>query len=187
MGQGAPDGIQIRPIRGADLAAYKALRLEALRAHPEAFGSDYAEQAAEPDSAWEGRIRASLEGEASRILVAADSGAGARAGTDAPRELAGMVAAFRDGGVKTRHSAILVGVYVAPRWRGRRLADALVREAIAWCAASGIAIARLAVAAANVPAIRCYQRCGFQICGLQPQVIRVGDTFHDEFLMWRRV
>ena len=187
MGQGAPDGIQIRPIGAADLAAYKALRLEALRAHPEAFGSDYAEQAAEPDSAWEGRIRASLEGEASRILVAADSDAGARAGADAPRELAGMVAAFRDGGVKTRHSAILVGVYVAPRWRGRRLADAIVREAVAWCAAAGVRFVRLAVETNNVPAVRCYHRCGFQICGVQPEVIRIGDTYHDEFHMWRRV
>ena len=117
MGQGVPDGIEIRAIRGADLAAYWALRLEALRAHPEAFGSDYSEQANEPDAVWEGRIRSSVEGVASRIVVAADVGGG----------LAGMAGVFRDEGVKTRHSAILVAVYVAPRWRGRRLADAMVR------------------------------------------------------------
>ena len=180
MGQDAPDGIQIRPVREADLAAYRALRLEALRAHPEAFGSDYAEQAKEPHSYWEGRIRSSVEGEASRIVVAA--GAAGAAG-----ELAGTAGVFRDGGVKTRHSAILVGVYVAPPWRGRRLADALVGGAVAWCAAAGVRIVRLAVETGNVPAIRCYRRCGFTLYGVDPEVIRVGDTFHDELLMWRRV
>ena len=36
-------------------------------------------------------------------------------------------------------------------------------------------------------AIRCYRRCGFRVCGVQPEVIRVGDVYHDELLMWRRV
>ena len=176
MVRDAPNGIEIRPVRAADLAAYKALRLEALRSHPEAFGADYAEQAGEPDAVWEGRVGSSLDGDASRIVVA-----------DAAGELAGMAGVFRDEGAKTRHSAILVGVYVAPRWRGRRLADAMVREIVAWCAAADVRILRLAVATGNVPAIRCYQRCGFHVCGVQPEVIRVGYTYHDELLMWRRV
>jgi RimJ/RimL family protein N-acetyltransferase len=176
MGQGEPDGIEIRPIRATDLAAYKALRLEALRAHPEAYGSDFSEQVDEPDSVWRGRIQSSLDGDAAHIVVA-----------DAAGELAGMAGVFRDAGLKTRHSAILVAVYVAPRWRGRRLADAIVRRALAWCASADVRILRLAVATTNVPAIRCYQRCGFHVCGVQPEVIRVGDTYHDELLMWRRV
>jgi RimJ/RimL family protein N-acetyltransferase len=178
MGPRVPDGIQIRPIRPADLPAYKALRLEALQSHPEAFGSDHSEQVNEPDSFWESRIRSSLDGVASRIIVAADDSAG---------QLAGMAGAFRDEGIKTRHSATLVAVYVAPRYRGHRLADAIIHEILAWCAAAEIRILRLAVATTNVPAIRCYHRCGFQICGLQPDVIRVADTYHDELLMWRRV
>ena len=178
MAHAAPDGIQIRPIRPTDLQAYKALRLEALKSHPEAFGSDYSEQVNEPDSFWEARIRSSLDGRASRIVVAAD---------DSTNHLAGMAGAFRDEGIKTRHSATLVAVYVAPRYRGHRLADAIVHEILAWCAAADVRILRLAVATTNVPAIRCYHRCGFQICGLQPEVIRVGDTYHDELLMWRRV
>jgi RimJ/RimL family protein N-acetyltransferase len=139
---------------------------------------------------WEGRIRSSLDGHASRIVVAAVANAdeaNADAAGDAICGLAGMAGVFRDEGVKTRHSATLVGVYVAPRWRGRRLAGAMVREVLAWCAAGGVRILRLAVATGNVPAVRCYQRCGFHVCGVQPEVIRVGDTYHDELLMWRRV
>ena len=178
MAQPAPDGIQILPILPTDLQAYKALRLEALQSHPEAFGSDHSEQVNEPDSFWESRIRSSLDGVASRIIVAADH---------ATNQLAGMAGAFCDEGVKTRHSATLVAVYVAPRYRGHRLADAIVHEILAWCAAANIRILRLAVATSNVPAIRCYQRCGFHVCGVQPEVIRIGDVYHDELLMWRRV
>src|SRR5262245_42902414 len=40
--------MRIRSIAMSDLGAFKALRLEALRNHPEAFGSDHDESAAEP-------------------------------------------------------------------------------------------------------------------------------------------
>ncbi|HWF10834.1 MAG TPA: GNAT family N-acetyltransferase, partial [Bryobacteraceae bacterium] len=163
----------IRPIREADLPAYKALRLEALQAHPEAYGSDYADQAGDPDSVWMGRIQSSLEGKWSRIFLAEDSG-----------EMAGLLAAYREKGAKVCHSATLVSVYVRPRWRGRGLADQMVQEAIAWSASAGVRILRLTVVTSNTRAIRCYQRCGFRVCGIQPEVIRVGTQYHDELLMW---
>jgi len=168
--------IMIRPIREADLPAYKALRLEALRSHPEAFGSDYAEQANEPESEWMNRIRSSVEGNTARLFLA-----------DATDDLAGMTGVYRDSGVKCHHSATIVSVYVRPQWRGRRLGDAMIHEALAWCAAVQVRIARLAVHPGNGPAIRCYLRCGFQVCGIQPEVIRIGDAYHDELQMWRRV
>ena len=65
-----PHEIIIRPIQKSDFAAYRELRLEALKAHPESFGSDYAEQAADPDSAWLDRIRISIEGKMSRLFLA---------------------------------------------------------------------------------------------------------------------
>lgn len=168
--------IQIRPVRESDLAAYRALRLEALQSHPEAFGSDHAEQAADPESVWANRIQGSIEGQSARILMA-----------DAGSELAGMMAVFRDSGAKLRHSVSIVSVFVRPPWRGRRLADQMLHEALAWCRSVQIRIARLTVVTTNAAAIRCYERCGFQPCGIQHEVIRVGDTYHDELLMWRRV
>jgi ribosomal protein S18 acetylase RimI-like enzyme len=176
MKQNTLDEIKIRAIQETDLPAYKALRLEALRLHPKAFGSDYSEQVDAPDSTWMGRIRSSMEGKASRIILAEAAG-----------ELAGMVVVYRDDGVKTRHSAHLVSVYVRPAWRGRRLAEGMIHEVLAWCAAVEVRILRLTVVTSNVLAIRCYQRCGFHVCGVQPEVIHVGDVYHDELLMWRRV
>src|SRR3712207_8126544 len=51
---------------------------------------------------------------------------------------------------------------------------------ISWCAAAEVRLVRLAVATGNVPAIRCYLRCGFQVCGVQPEAIRLGDTYRSE-------
>jgi RimJ/RimL family protein N-acetyltransferase len=170
------DEIQIRTIHEADFAAYKALRLEGLRSHPEAFGSDHDEQANDPDSVWLNRIRASVLGRDARLFLA-----------DAGSELAGMVAVFRDSGAKVRHSANIVSVYVRLKWRGRRLSELMIGEAIKWSAGVGIRILRLTASAGNGAAIGCYLRCGFRVCGVQPEVIRVGEVYHDEVLMWRRV
>jgi ribosomal protein S18 acetylase RimI-like enzyme len=171
-----PSPITIRPVRADDLSAYKSLRLEALQAHPEAYGSDYADQTGDPDSVWMGRIQSSLAGKWSRIFLAEDSG-----------EMAGLLAAYREKGAKVCHSATLVSVYVRPRWRGRRLADQMVQEAISWSASVGVRILRLTVVTSNTRAIRCYERCGFRVCGIQPEVIRVGTQYHDELQMWRPV
>lgn len=168
--------ISIRPVQESDFEVYRALRLDALQAHPEAYGSDYAEQAADPESVWLGRIRASIEGNASRIFLAEDSGLAV-----------GLAAVYRERGEKVRHSATLVSVYVRPKYRGRGLAERMIHEVLAWCASVGVRILRLTVVTSNTAAIRCYQRCGFAVYGIQPQVIRIGTQYHDELLMWRRV
>src|SRR5687768_5723352 len=122
-----PDETIIRPIQESDFAAYRELRLEALKAHPESFGSDYAEQAADPDSAWLDRIRGSVDGTMSRLFVAEAGG-----------ELAGTAGVYRHRGVKVQHGASLVSVYVRLQWRGRRLGERMIEKAVAWCAAAKV-------------------------------------------------
>lgn len=168
--------VKIRAIGESDLRAYRELRLEALAAHPEAYGSDYTDQANDPDSVWMGRIQASLEGKASRIFLAEDG-----------EQFVGLAAAYREKGAKVCHSATLVSVYVRPNHRARGLAGRMIDHVLAWCASVGVRILRLTVVTSNTPAIRCYQRCGFSVYGIQPQVIRIGTQYHDELLMWRRV
>ena len=165
-----PTHYRIRPAGLSGIAA------GSVQAHPEAYGSDYNDQANDPQSVWMGRIRASVEGEASRIFLAADG-----------EEFVGLVAAYREKGAKVCHSAKLVSVYVRPNYRGCGLAERMIDHVLAWCASVGVRILRLTVVASNTPAIRCYQRCGFAVCGIQPEVIRVGTQYHDELLMWRRV
>jgi len=39
----------------------------------------------------------------------------------------------------------------------------------------------------NTPAIRCYDRCGFSIFGVEPKAIFYNGVYYDEFLMSRPV
>jgi ribosomal protein S18 acetylase RimI-like enzyme len=167
--------IPIRPIRGDDVEAFKALRLEALRTHPDSFGSDYHESLSAPESMWQDRIRTSLENKG-RIFLA-----------DAGSELAGMTGVVRENGAKVNHSTFIWGVYVRPAYRGQGLGERLIRSAIEWCELEKLRYARLTVVTSNLSAIRCYKRCGFEEVGVQPEVIRTGETYHDELLMVRRI
>jgi ribosomal protein S18 acetylase RimI-like enzyme len=169
------DGITIRPIRLEDIDAFKALRLEALRSHPSEFGADYQESLNAPESMWHERIQSSLDN-VGRVFLAESRNA-----------LAAMAGVLRDRGAKVNHSAFIWGVYVCPASRGQGLGERLIRSAIEWCRQENVRIVRLTVVAGNDAAIRCYKRCGFEEVGVQLEVIRVGDTYHDELLMWRRI
>src|SRR4051812_7523280 len=98
--------LTIRPTREEDAAAFRELRLEALRTHPEAFGADYAEALARPIEFWQERVRSGAGGERGVTYVAEAGGA-----------LVGMTGIFRDEGSKMRHSATIWGVYIRPDWR----------------------------------------------------------------------
>lgn len=168
--------IAVRQLRRDDLPIYKSLRFAALRDHPESFGSAYEDVKNATDNEWLARIGPSLDGDNAIMFLADDE--------DAP---AGILTVVRDGGSKVDHNANIYGVYVRPESRGKGVAERLVNEAIAWCRAKGIRIVRLTAVTSNAAAIRCYARCGFTICGVAPEVIRVGDLYHDELFMWRRV
>jgi ribosomal protein S18 acetylase RimI-like enzyme len=74
-------------------------------------------------------------------------------------ELIGMTGIARGNSPKTRHAAVVWGVYVKPEWRGVHIAEELIRDCFRWAKARGIIIARLGVAAVNKSAVRCYERC----------------------------
>jgi RimJ/RimL family protein N-acetyltransferase len=168
--------ISIRLIRDSDLDAYKALRLEALREHPEAFGTDYDEDLGQPESVWIDRLTNSIDNPGGCIALA-----------DAGGELAAMAGVFRRDSVKVRHVATIWGVYVRPKYRGQQLVDRMIAELLNWCRANQVGIVHLTVVTSNGPAIRCYLRCGFSVYGISPEEIRIGDKYYDELLMWRRI
>ena len=166
----------IRPLAESDFAAFKKLRLTALHDHPEAFGSAYEDWIDADDKKWSPRLRDGVSGERGKTFVAEEAG-----------ELVGNAGVFRDEGMKVCHSATLWGVYVSPNRRGSRIAERLVQANLDWCRNLGLRIVKLSATTTNAAAIRCYQRCGFAVYGIDPQVIRVGDQYFDEVLMWRRV
>jgi RimJ/RimL family protein N-acetyltransferase len=164
--------VAIRPTCESDTAAYRDLRLEALRTHPEAFGADYEESLARPIERWQQNTRDGAGTDLGITYVAEAAGA-----------LVGMTGIYRDSGLKMRHCANIWGVYVQPQWRGMHIVDQLIVSCIAWARAHEVRQAKLAVVTTNAAAIRCYVRCGFSVYGVEPEVIYHNGVYYDELLM----
>jgi GNAT superfamily N-acetyltransferase len=161
--------IQIRPLRPSDAQAYRALRLEALRTSPEAFGSSYEEEA---PLALE-TIRARIPSTDPNAIF------GAFAGTD----LVGMAGFAVYERMKARHKGVMWGVFVKPEWRKQRVGKALVQHVIDH-ASRHVIMLEAAVGLANANARRTYHGLGFRPYGIERKAIRVGDVFHDEELLY---
>ena len=155
----------------ADAAAYHALRLRALREHPEAFGRSPEE--VEPVEAWAETFRANGERDGDFTLGAFERDA-----------LVGMVGCRRDRMIKRRHTALIWGVYVAPEQRGtglgRRLFLAALERARTW---HGLGSLWLDVTTTNTGARALYASCGFRSVAIKPGTLRVGDRYYDEEMM----
>jgi ribosomal protein S18 acetylase RimI-like enzyme len=156
----------IRRLTAADAEAYRDLRLEALRTHPDAYADSAGDAARRPLSWWEAQL-------ADRVFF----------GAHAEGQLKGTVNLRREQGAATGHRAWLLGMYVAPTARGTGMADALVEKLFAHAAEAGVLHLYLGVAAHNETARRFYERHGFSTYGREPRALRQGDNFIDEFLM----
>jgi RimJ/RimL family protein N-acetyltransferase len=163
-----------RPGQEADAPAYRELRLEALRLHPEAFSADYDHSASQPMTFWTDRLRAS--GQGSAIYFASQDD-----------ELLGMCGIYRGNSLKTRHTATIWGVYARAAWRGLKLGDELIASCLEWGRDQGVSIVKLAAVTTNAAAIRCYLRCGFTVYGVEPEALRHDGVIYDELLMARKL
>lgn len=162
----------IRQAAVEDATSLRELRLEALQNKPEAFASDHEAESKDSVADWEKRLAAS-DG---TIFIA-----------DAGSELAGMAGVGQYRHTKTRHNAIIWGVYVKPAWRGRKLARQLVEACVGWAREAGLRSVRLGVIATNPAAINSYIRAGFRVYGVEPEVIHYDGIYYDELLMIRDV
>ena len=158
----------IRRLTVDDSAAYRAIRHEALANHPEAFVSSAEAFAQKSDS----DIRQTLDALTVFGAVLPD-------GT-----LGGINAFFRNDGVKERHRGWMIQVYVRPDQRGTGMSKALVEHLIEH-ARHHVVQVHLGVWAENEPAIRLYQKLGFETYGTEPRYLFVNGRYIDEHLMVR--
>ncbi len=170
------DSILIRPTRKEDADALRDLRLEALREHPEAFASDYAESAAHPPEHWRERAHDGAGDGSGVLYVAVENG-----------RLVGMTGLYLEHCPKQRHSGTIWGVYIRPEARGVHLADRLIAACLDWARSRDVRIVRIGVHTANAAAIRCYLRCGFTVYGIEAESIRANGMYYDEILMQLRL
>jgi len=171
-----PGNVTIRPTQESDAVAFQALRLEALRLHPDAFSADLAESEARSIEHWQERTRPDPSG--AQIVYLALSG----------DSLIGMAGIYRGRDLKSRQTSSVWGVYVREAWRRRHIAEALVTACVHWAEMQpGIRMVKLCVVTTNIPAIQCYVRCGFAMYGIEPEAIAWNGVYYDELLMMRRI
>ena len=157
-----PRPFTLRRLEARDAAAFRAFRLEGLSRHPEAFGADPKEEAAEDISAWRRRL-----------------GDNAVFGAFRENQLVATAGYYRESRMKMRHKAMLWGVYVAEAARGQGLGRAVVEAAIAQ-ARQEVSQLLTSVSVGNAPAERLYESLGFRTWGLQPRAFKADGRFVDE-------
>lgn len=151
--------MRISALTASDAAPYRELMLEAYVQAADAFTSTAEERAAEPLSWWAHRI-------------ASPSGLSQSFGAFQTDQLVATVALEYSAKPKTRHSALVIGMYVRPAARRLGTATQLIQAAIgAARARPGLRMLRLTVTQGNEAAVRLYESVGFSAWGVEPMAI----------------
>ena len=111
--------MNIRELGESDAAAYRTLRLRALKEHPTAFVSSYEEQKEWP-----------LERFAQRLRGSFDSAGSFNLGCFVDEAIVGTVGFFRYDGPKRMHIGKIVGMHVAAEHHGKGYGRALLGAAL---------------------------------------------------------
>ena len=163
---GAAISIRLRRLQASDAAGFREVRLEGLKAHPEAFLSPWEDEVDKPTSWWVERLE--------RYTVVG--------GWVGSSPLAGVAGLRVEDRIELRRKGVLWGMYVRPQARGTGLAAALVREVIGH-ARTRVEELGLTVTASNAAARRLYTAAGFREYGLGRRALKIGSEYHDEVLM----
>jgi ribosomal protein S18 acetylase RimI-like enzyme len=146
-------------------AAYREIRLEALRLNPEAFGSTFEAEIARPLEHFSGRVT-------NCAVFGAFRG----------EEIFGMAGFLGREGAKDAHKGYLWGMYVRSDARnagvGRKLAEAVIAYA-----REHVEILQLDVVSENDTARRLYTNLGFVEYGIERKALKQHGRYYDEVLM----
>jgi RimJ/RimL family protein N-acetyltransferase len=167
--------IQIRELKRDDADAFRALRRERLEQAPRAFAESIAEHDAIPHAT----IAARLASSSPENFVM---------GAFAHGQLIGIAGFSRSPRLKTRHKAVIWGVYIQPTWRNQGTARALLRSLLDRARANaGLEQIQLTVASDQVAAKRLYASLGFEVFGHETHALKIDGVYVDEDHMVLRV
>ena len=152
----------IRRLRSDDAASFRAIRLEAVKANPEALGSTF-ELEDKLDVTWfAGRL------EDSHVMGAFQDG-----------ELVGTAGFSIQQGQKNAHKGRLWGMYVRPSARNLGVGRLLL-GAVLDVARENVELIQLSVVTENRPARKLYESAGFLEFGIELKASKLGDKYYDE-------
>ena len=158
---------EVRRLSALDAVSYRDLRLDGLRAHPEAFGASWEQEVTQPLAWFADRLE--------RNIIFG----GGPAGTS---DLNGVVGFHVPDGAKQRHKGVLWGMFVQAEARGTGLGSSLIARVLEHVMQTVEEI-QLTVVATNTAAIRLYERAGVEQYGLERHALKIGNDYHDEVLM----
>jgi ribosomal protein S18 acetylase RimI-like enzyme len=159
----SPTAGGVRRLVADDWAQARAARLAALAEAPYAFSSTLERELAFTEDVWRSRA------DSGRTFGAFDGPVIVGLATGLPP----------DGGAGDGQAWQLVGMWVAPQWRGTGVADRLVRAVCELARQSGAASVSLDVTEMNDRALAFYRRLGFAPTGRR-QLVRPDDPGHWE-------
>ena len=155
----------IRRLRSDDATSFRAIRLEALKATPELFGSSF-ELEDKLDVSW---FASRLED--AHVMGAFQGG-----------ELVGTAGLSIQQGQTKVHKGRLWGMYVRSSSRNLGIGRLLV-NAILDVARENVELIQLSVVSENLPARTLYKSMGFSEFGMEAKASKYGDKYYDEVLM----
>ena len=158
---------QVRRLTPDDAEIFRAIRLESLKNHPEAFAASY-----------EFEEGLALNDFADQLKKEAIFGA------FQDGQLMGLAAFKALKSPKARHKGILWGMYLRESARGSGLGQALVERVIEH-ARSQVELVHLTVVTSNERALRFYKGLGFESFGTERKALKIGAEYYDEEFLVR--
>lgn len=160
--------MKVRRLTSGDAADWHDIRLEALKAFPEAFLTTHAEAEAVP---LERTARWLDHGHTFGVFV--------------DEALVGTGSTARQNKAMTRHRGTVGPFFVQPHMQGKGVADALLTQMVSAALEAGMWQLELYVAASNDRAIRFYTRHGFAERGRIPNATLSEGVAETDLLMIR--
>jgi len=162
--------MKIRKLTEADYKLYKEIRLESLVKDPNAFGSTYEYDSVQADDYWKSTLNSY------HIFAIFDE--------DKVIGCAGLDTSSME---RFKHNAKLWGMYVSEEYRGKGLAFKLIEELVNYAKNNGITQIHLSCIKENLAAFKFYEKLGFEIYGIMPKAVKIGDKYCDDCLMIKEI
>lgn len=154
-------------LTSADAAVFRELRLEGLRDHPEAFGASWDDEATHSEAQFSSRLD-------DAVVFGVRSADGMR--------LDGIVGVYQPEAAKTKHKAVIWGMYVRLSARRAGVGAVLLKAAIEH-ATLMVEEVNITVGLDNTAALKLYELAGFKVYGVELRALKIGDQYYDEALM----
>ncbi|WP_010289515.1 GNAT family N-acetyltransferase [Kurthia massiliensis] len=153
--------MDIRILTKDDASNYLAIRHRAVKEEPESFLPTYEEERQKDVDTYEEMLADAL----SKTYGVFDN-----------HELVGVTTVVQNGHEKMKHIAQIVGVYLAPEHRGKGYSKAMFERIVNDARQNDeLEQLRLSVVDTMVPAIKLYERMGFEILCPDPKVMKMPD------------